>query len=210
MASTIPVDAYLLTLRVVTRRLVERTVQSGHTSQTRRERVEDTSETPPGFTPDAVRALIAMGNRVWTPAAITFQLRNTYPRSAQAPSNTAGLTDDDFRALASRDFAARDGISALFVRSFSGADGGGGAMEPLRSCILCALRGPSGELLSQLLGSILAHEFGHLLHLSHEPVTEASIGNLMRPGARPPEATNLTPAQITVAQGSALARRFRT
>lgn len=192
MPITIMVNAYLITLRISTFRVIERNIQVGRTVQKRRERVEEVREVPPDQNAAGVAQAITTANQIWAPASIVFRLRGTQVQSVQIPGSTDTINDQGFVFLAAR-FPARDGVSAFFVKRFEDAQEGGNAVERLTACIVASLPHPQ-------VGKTLAHEFGHLLSLGHE----GDSFNLMFRGLS--HAQNLTATQIARAVNSRLAR----
>lgn len=188
----IPVDAHFVTLTVATHEIVTRQVQVGPTTQTRRERVERLREIPTQRDERGLGPVFDRVNRIWDQASIRFRLRASQTRRIRAPDDADVVDPAGFLFLASQ-FPARNGVSLLLVRGFRSADLGGQAIEAQCVCVI----GDAAPATS------LAHEFGHLLHLCHE----GDIRNLMNPGLSIPDPV-LTPAQIRIAQCSALATRF--
>lgn len=195
MPISIAVDAHLVTLTVSSHRIVERQIQVGRTTQTRRERVEEVRRISPRYDESAVRQAVGLANQIWAQADIRFILQSIAPVTAAAPNNAEVVDDGGFIFLA-RQCPARRGISLLLVDRFSSRHLGGRAVEELRACILPSLGHP-------LAGKTLAHEFGHLLSL---PDLQSGNYNLMYQALRAGD--NLTAGQRNQARRSGLARRF--
>jgi hypothetical protein len=193
MPITIMVDAYLITLRVSTFRVVERSVQVGRSVQRRRERVEEIREVPPGQTAAGVGQAIATANQIWAPASIVFRLSATQSQALQIPGSTDTINDEGFLFLIRR-YPARNGVTTFFVNRFQDIQEGGNAVEEHSAGIVASLPHPQ-------IGKTLAHELGHLLSLGHVPNDSF---NLMFPGLS--HAQRLTAGQIAQATGSRLAR----
>ena len=192
---SIPVDVHLITITVASSRIVTRTIQVGRGSQQRRERIPSTQEFPSGQTRQTINQLMTRANRIWAPAHISFTLESVTPHSIQAPGNREEVNVDGFLFLAGQYPAARNKISALFVHRFSGTEGGQ-AIDNQRVCIL-----KSSPI--QLMGRILAHEFGHLLSVPHVTSPTTNLQNVMRPGLVAGD--QITQGQIDIARGSNLA-----
>ena len=194
---TIPVEAHLITLLVSVQRIVTRRVQVGRTTQTRRERITEQREIPPGETEATVRGGVTLANQILAPTNISFRLRSVRSQRTAAPQNREVVTENGFLYLA-RLYPARRGARLFVVHQFAGQEGGQ-AVEAQRVCIVKRLGNP-------LFGKTLAHEFGHLLGLEHVTTGTAARFNLMWPGLRAGD--RLESDQIQRAQGSALARSF--
>ena len=192
MPITIMVDAYLITLRLPTYRIVDRTVQVGRITQTRRERVKEMHEVPPRQNATGVAQAFVVANQILGPAQIVFRVRSTSSKSVEMPGDSEVVNDQGFLFLA-KQFPGRGGASALFVSRFQAAEEGGMAAEDKQACIVASLGQP-------LTGNTLAHEFGHLLGLDHIK----DYYNLMYKGLR--AGHKLTAEQITKATSSKLAR----
>jgi hypothetical protein len=188
----IPVDAHFITLTIPEYEFVTRQIQVGRTTQQQRQRVERTREVATRRDEHSVRADFTSVNQIWSAANIQFQLRAASVEHVRAPGDADVVDPNTFLYLAGQ-FPARNGVSLLLVNRFRSADLGGQAVEAQCVCIL----GDAAPAAS------LAHEFGHLLHLSHE----GDIRNLMNGGLSIPT-PQLTAQQILTAQQSALARRF--
>lgn len=195
--ATIPLEAHLITLLVTEQRIVTRQVQVGRTTQTRRERVTQQREIPPGETAATVRAGVTLANQILEPTNISFRLTSINTQRTVAPQNREVVTENGFLYLAGQ-YRARRGARLFVVRQFAGQEGGQ-AVEAQRVCIVKRLGGP-------LFGKTLAHEFGHLLNLGHVTTGTAARYNLMWPGLRAGD--RLEPAQIQRARRSALAGAF--
>lgn len=193
----IPIDAHLVTLATEQYRVVQRSVQVGSQTQTRRERVREEQEVAPAVNEQQLRQAVAASNTIFGPADIGFNLRVCSARRTSAPGNRPAVNVQGFMALA-REFPARFGVSLLIVSEFQGAELGGQAAEELGVCILRSLSNP-------MLGKVLAHELGHLLNLGH--VAAGAVRNrynLMWPGLRAGD--ELTEDQIRTARTSRMAR----
>lgn len=172
---SVRVDAHLITITVERSRIVTRTIQVGRGSQQRRVRIQSLEEFPCGQTRQSINQLMTRANQIWAPANISFTLQSLSSHRIQAPGNREEVNEDGFLFLAGRYPAARNKVSALFVHRFSGTEGGQ-AVENQRVCILKSSP-------AQLMGRILAHEFGHLLNVPHIDESDTShLQNLMRPG----------------------------
>jgi hypothetical protein len=204
MPVSVPIDAHLITLRIVTYRFVNRQIQVGRTTRTQRERVEDVREIPPRQDVEGTIRAVQAANLIWAPANISFTLRTTSAESAPAPNDAEAVDRNGFFFLA-RQFPARMGVSLLLVSRVSEPALAGEAVNELSVCLLPALGDP-------LAGNTLAHELGHLLSLGHvlspDPYEASDTYNLMYPGAR--AGNRLTTEQCNTALQSPLARRFRT
>jgi hypothetical protein len=194
---TIPLEIHLITLLVSEERIVTRQVQVGRTVQTRRERITEQREVPPGESEASVRAGLTLANEILAPTRIAFQIASLAPQRIAAPQNQEIVTENGFLFLAGR-FPAQRGARLFVVHGFSGQEGGQ-AIEAQRVCIVKQLGNP-------LFGKTLAHEFGHLLALGHVTTGASARYNLMWPGLRAGD--RLEPDQIHTAQTSGLARSF--
>jgi hypothetical protein len=193
----ISVDAYLVTLQIVDYEVVEKKIAVGKTIETRRERVKQTRDVPSGHSEKNVKSAIDVANKIWAKADITFQLRNTFFPTSEAPGNLEEVSVSGFfRMLTTLKIKAMGGVSALFVKKFENIDVGGFAAEKLGACILPSLSDP-------WLGKTLAHELGHLLSLPDlvNPPNQAMYNyNLMYGALRAND--DLTPDQIEKARKS--------
>jgi hypothetical protein len=195
--ATIPVEAHIITLLVNEERIVTSQVQIGRNIQTRRERITEQREIPPGESEATVRAGVTLANQILAPTRISFQITSIMPQRVTMPRNQAVVTEDGFLYLA-RQYPARRGARLFVVNRFAGQEGGQ-AIEAQRVCIVKCLGNP-------LFGKTLAHEFGHLLALGHVTTGPSARYNLMWPGLRAGD--RLEPAQIRTAQRSGIARSF--
>lgn len=193
---SIPVDAHLITITVESSRIITRTIQVGRGFQQRRERIQSIREFSSAQTRQSIDQLMARANQIWSPANISFTLQRVTSHSIQAPGNREEVNEAGFVFLAGQ-YPARDGISALFVHRFSGTEGGQ-AIENQRVCIL-----KSSPM--QLMGRILAHEFGHLLSVPHMTSARSNLQNVMRPGLVAGD--QIIQDQIDIARQSSLAIR---
>ncbi len=202
MPITIPVDAHLITLCIVTYRYEDRRIQVGRNTQTQRVRVEDRREIPPRWDANAIARAFQLANQILSPTDITFQLRATTSHTVNAPGDSETVDRSGFFFLA-RQFPAQAGVSLLLVSRVSEPALAGEAVNELSVALLPFLGDPTA-------GNTLAHEFGHLLSLGHvlndDPLDASDVYNLMYPGARADN--RLTQAQINTARSSALAQRF--
>ena len=192
---SIQVDLHLITITVESSRIITRTIQVGRRSQQRRERIQSRREFSSGQTRQSIGQLMARANRIWAPANISFTLQSVSPHNIQAPGNREEVNEAGFVFLAGQYPAARNKISALFVHRFSGTEGGQ-AIENQRVCILKSSP-------AQLMGRILAHEFGHLLSVPHMTSPTTNLQNVMRPGLVAGD--QITQDQIDIARRSSLA-----
>jgi hypothetical protein len=201
MPVRIPIDAHLITLRIVTHRIVDRQIQVGRTTRVQRERVEEVREIPPRQDAEGTTRAVQAANQIWAPH-ISFILRSTTNESAPAPNDAEAVDRDGFFFLA-KQFPAQRGVSLLLVSRVSEPALAGEAVNELSVCLLPALGDP-------LAGNTLAHELGHLLSLGHvlspDPYDATDSYNLMYPGAR--AGNRLTADQINTALRSTLATRF--
>ncbi|MCP4283474.1 MAG: hypothetical protein GY792_03340 [Gammaproteobacteria bacterium] len=195
--TTIPLETHLITLLVNEQRIVTRQIQVGRTTQTRRMRVTQQREIPPGETAATVRAGVTLANQVLEPINISFRLTSINNQRTAAPQNREVVTDNGFLYLAGQ-YPTRRGARLFVVHRFAGQEGGQ-AIEAQRVCIVKRLGSP-------LFGKTLAHELGHLLNLDHVTTGTAARYNLMWPGLRAGD--RLEPAQIQRALRSGLARAF--
>jgi hypothetical protein len=193
----ISVDAYLITLQIITYETVEKKIAVGKTTQTRHERVKQIRDVPSGHSEKTVKSAIDVANKIWAKADITFQLRNTFFPTTEAPGNLEEVSVSAFFGmLTTLKIKAMGGVSALFVKKFENIDVGGFAAEKLGTCILPSLSDP-------WLGKTLAHELGHLLSLPDlvNPPNQAMYNyNLMYGALRAND--DLTPDQIEKARKS--------
>lgn len=196
---TIPLEAHLITLLVDEQRIVTRQIQVGRTTQTRRERITEQREIPPGETAATVRAGVTLANQILASTHVSFQLSSINTQRTVAPQNREVVTENGFLYLA-RQYPAQRGARLFVVQRFADQEGGQ-AIEAQRVCIVKHLGSP-------LFGKTLAHEFGHLLALGHVTTGAAARYNLMWPGLRAGD--RLEASQIQTAQSSGLARAFAT
>jgi hypothetical protein len=178
----------MVTLQIVDYEVVEKKIAVGKTIETRRERVKQTRDVPSGHSEKNVKSAMDVANKIWAKADITFQLRNTFFPTSEAPGNLEEVSVSGFfRMLTTLKIKAMGGVSALFVKKFENIDVGGFAAEKLGACILPSLSDP-------WLGKTLAHELGHLLSLPDlvNPPNQAMYNyNLMYGALRPND--DLTP-----------------
>jgi hypothetical protein len=194
---TIPLEVHFITLLVNQERIVARQVRVGRSFQTRRERITEQREIPPGESEATVRAGVTLANEILAPTRISFQITSMTPQRISAPQNQEVVTENGFLYLA-RQYPAQRGARLFVVHRFAGQEGGQ-AIEAQRVCIVKCLGNP-------LFGKTLAHEFGHLLTLGHVTTGTAARFNLMWPGLRAGD--RLEPGQIHTAQRSGLSRSF--
>ncbi len=196
---TILVHAHLITIYVESFQIITRRIEVGSRTQERRHRVRSIREIPPGQSRNSISQLIERANNIWSQADITFSLQQATPHRVQAPNNRETINANGFLYLARQYPApARSGINLLLIFRFAG-DEGGQAIESQRVCIVRTLR-------AELMGRVLAHEFGHLLSLEHMEEEGTNLQNLMRPGLV--AGNQLTEPQIRTARNSKLATRF--
>ena len=193
---SIPVDVHLITITVGSSRIITHTIRVGRGFQQRRERIQSILEFSSGQTRQSIDQLMARANQIWSPANISFTLQRVTPHSIQAPGNREEVNEAGFLFLAGQ-YPAINRISALFVHRFSGTEGGQ-AIENQRVCIL-----KSSPM--QLMGRILAHEFGHLLSVPHMTSDRSNLQNVMRPGLVAGD--QIIQDQIHIARLSSLAIR---
>jgi len=189
---TIPVDIHLISLGVEEEKIVERPVRVGRETRIQRERVTRVRQIPLRRGEADVRAAFTIANTIWAPADIGFQVGTISPESAVIPGGAEVVDDSGFGYLA-RLFGPGNAVSLLVVNGFAGTEGGSAVAE-WRTCIVGAWSNP-------YLGTVLAHELGHLLSLEHIQ----DSWNVMHPALHADN--RLTPRQIRQARGSALARR---
>jgi len=194
---SIQVNVHLITITVESSQIVTRTIQVGRGSQQRRERVQSTQEFSHGQSRQSIVQLMTRASRVWAPANISFSLQSVTSHSIQAPGNREEVNESGFLFLAGQYPAVVNKISALFVHRFAGNEGGQ-AVENQRVCILKSSP-------TQLMGRILAHEFGHLLGVPHMTSATSNLQNVMRPGLVAGD--QITQGQINLARQSSLATR---
>lgn len=192
----IPADVHLITITVESSRIVTRTIRVGRGTQQRRERIQSTQQFPSGQTRQSITQLMTRANQIWAPANISFTLQGLTSHSIQAPGNREEVDEAGFVFLAGQYPAARNRISALFVYRFAGNEGGQ-AIENQRVCVV-----KSSPM--QLMGRILAHEFGHLLSVPHMTSARSNLQNVMRPGLVAGD--QIIQDQIDIARGSRLAQ----
>ncbi len=187
----IPVQAHFVTLTVSTPEIVTRTVQVGRQTRTQRERVLRTREFPTTRTSTALTTSFREVNRIFGAADVEFRIQRSTTDRTPAPRGSEAVDESGFVMLAAT-FPMHDAVSLLLVRRFAGTEGGA-AVERLGVCAV-------GDLAND---NTLAHEFGHLLGLSHQ----GDIRDLMNPGLSVP-GVNLTPVEIRRARSSRIFRRF--
>ncbi len=165
---------------------------------------EVSSSVPCGVSVADVSAVLHELNRIWASADIQFQLQDQpLVLSVPLPSGSADVTTDDHFYLASQ-HRVRDALTLFVVdhfrsRSLAGMEAQG---QGPRLFVATVKRVPARVRSDGLaaLARVVAHEFGHVLELSH--VNE--ITNLMYPGVL--LRCLVTGPQAAIARGSRAAR----
>ena len=148
-----------------------------------------------------VSALMGEVNRIWDQANIRLSLMSVSARSISVkdfPSPNGLENRDEIRkqqiAISPTSETGSRNLNVVLVGQFSSPSGG--VYRPITHTVFFAERNGRGE---PQLPTVLAHEIGHALSLTHTDIP----GNLMRIGnAR--EATGLTDEQIRIARAQAL------
>jgi hypothetical protein len=193
----IPLEVHAITIVVSENQIVEKPIQVGPRTVTRRERVTTRREVPSRQDRASFDQALLYSNNVLRQADIQFHIQSFDTPTEEIPGGRDRVDSNGFVYLIGR-FPAQSGLSVLLVGDFERGDLGGEAIEAKSACIVCAMGNPG-------TGKVLAHELAHLLGLQHVARDfPRAAWNLMYEALRAGD--ELTAAQISAARSSRIAQ----